>query len=89
MALSGPSAAPGRKLLASIEDVAPTMLYLLGEPVPTALEGRVLEEAIDGSLLDARPPEYRDATDVPAPTAGGVPPAGDLEERLRGLGYLE
>ena len=89
VALSGPSAAPGRQVLASIQDVAPTILYLLGEPVPTALEGRVLEEAIDGSLLDARPPEYQDATDVPAPTAGGVSPAGDLEERLRGLGYLE
>jgi arylsulfatase A-like enzyme len=76
-------------VLASIQDVAPTILYLLGEPVPTALEGRVLEEAVDGSLLDARPPEYRDATDVAVATAGGAPPAGDLEERLRGLGYLE
>ena len=89
VALSGPSAAPGRQVLASIQDVAPTILYLLGEPVPTALEGRVLEEAIDGSLLDARPPEYQDANDVPSPTAGRVSPAGDLEERLRGLGYLE
>jgi predicted AlkP superfamily phosphohydrolase/phosphomutase len=89
VALSGPSAAPGHHVLASIQDVAPTILYLLGEPVPTALEGRVLEEAVDGSLLDARPPEYRDATDVAVATAGGAPPAGDLEERLRGLGYLE
>ena len=38
VALAGPSAAPGG-LFASIEDVAPTIQYLLGEPIPESMEG--------------------------------------------------
>ncbi len=91
VALAGPAAAQGVPLAARIEDVAPTIMYLLGEPIPSTFEGRVLEEALDGSLLDARPPAYRDA-DVVA--VGAVreyesSEAGEVEERLRGLGYIE
>ena len=58
MALSGPSAARRNALFASIEDIAPTILYLLGEPIPGDLEGRLLAEAVDPQLLDARPPAF-------------------------------
>lgn len=89
VALAGPSAGSDRPLLGQIQDVAPTILYLLGEPVPTAFEGRVLEEGVDLSLLDARPPDYSD-TDVEIARAEGEgADTGELEERLRGLGYLE
>lgn len=90
VALAGPSAGSGQLVLGQIQDVASTILYLLGEPVPTALEGRVLEEALDLSLLEARPPDYRDTDDVEIARAEGErADTGELEERLRGLGYLE
>jgi predicted AlkP superfamily phosphohydrolase/phosphomutase len=89
LALAGPSAGKGRVVAADLQDVAPTLLYLLGEPVPTALEGRVIEEAIDHSLLDARPPEYREAADVRVGATAGREAGASLEERLRGLGYIE
>ena len=38
-----------RTIAAGIEDVAPTVLYLLGQPLPTDLEGRLLDEALDPS----------------------------------------
>lgn len=92
IALAGPSVAAGVTLSAAIEDVAPTALYLLGESIPADLEGRVLFEAVDPALLDRRPPEYDD-------TAGQVvlarsesysaSEAREVEDRLRGLGYLE
>ena len=89
--LSGPSVQPGVTLSAGIEDVAPTLLYLLGEPVPTELEGRVLLEAINPALLERRPPEYEEAAEIEAGRTEEYA-AGEsalVEERLRGLGYIE
>jgi predicted AlkP superfamily phosphohydrolase/phosphomutase len=93
-ALAGPSAAQGPRTLAGIEDVAPTVLYLLGEPVPSELEGRILFEAIDPALLDSRPPSYDDESHpelgvVAAESSYSESEADEVEARLRGLGYLE
>jgi len=88
--LAGPSVAAGPRLSASIEDVAPTALYLLGEKIPADLEGRLLAEAIDPAVLDRRPVEYDDETRVAV--GPETPYAADdsaVEERLRSLGYLE
>jgi predicted AlkP superfamily phosphohydrolase/phosphomutase len=91
VALSGPSAAPGADLSASIEDIAPTVFYLLGEPIPDDLEGRLLMEAVDPALLEARPPEYveSDAITVAPERGYSADDIGEVEERLRGLGYIE
>ncbi len=90
--LSGPSAARGRTVKAGIADVAPTILYLLGRPVPGDLDGRLLEEALDSDLLERRPPELAIGEDeVLEPVAEGYSPEDERlqEERLRALGYLE
>jgi predicted AlkP superfamily phosphohydrolase/phosphomutase len=90
--LAGPAAAAGAALSGELVDVAPTLLYLLGEPIPSDLEGRILFEALRPEILDERPAEYDD-----------TPPeefdrereelqdegAAEVERRLRGLGYLE
>jgi predicted AlkP superfamily phosphohydrolase/phosphomutase len=90
-ALNGPATRHGR-VRARIEDVAPTVLYLLGEPVPPEFEGRVLTEAISEELLDRRPPEYADEADSVA-LAGRTTYTGEavdeVEARLRSLGYVE
>jgi predicted AlkP superfamily phosphohydrolase/phosphomutase len=91
-ALAGPSAVNGERGFASIEDVAPTVLYLLGEPVPSELEGRILAEAIDPALLDGRPPEYDDSRGLELARTEASYSEGEADEveaRLRGLGYLE
>jgi predicted AlkP superfamily phosphohydrolase/phosphomutase len=91
VALAGPSVARGVRLTAEIKDVAPTLLYLLGQPVPSDLEGRVLVEAIQPSLLEARPLDYAEPEplDVGRTERYGSREAAEVEERLRGLGYLE
>lgn len=91
IALAGPSAATGATISASIEDVAPTALYLMAEPVPTELEGRVLMEAIAPSLLDRRPPSYLDAAPIEVTDSRGYDDAeaAQVESRLRSLGYIE
>lgn len=92
--LYGRNVAEGARLQdASIYDVVPTILYLMDEPLPCYLDGRVLSEAIDPLLWKAHPVTYDDSTVSLTSRAGDdVLSAREqevLEERLRGLGYIE
>lgn len=73
-----------------ITDLAPTILYLLGEPVPSDMDGRVVEEAISDGYLPMHPVEYADP--LIAPGQGGdalsVAEQRELVARLKSLGYL-
>jgi predicted AlkP superfamily phosphohydrolase/phosphomutase len=91
VALAGPSAAAGATIAAGIEDVAPTVLYLMGEQIPLDLEGRVLQEAVAAETLQERPPLYGDSGPVEVGHAESYSPgeAAEVESRLRDLGYLE
>ena len=91
-ALAGPSATHADRSFLGIEDVAPTVLYLLGEKIPVELEGRLVAEAIDPALLDSRAPEYDESAPFALDhDAEGYAPeeAEEVERRLRGLGYIE
>jgi predicted AlkP superfamily phosphohydrolase/phosphomutase len=90
--LAGPSATRSDRTHVGIEDVAPTMLYLLGEALPADLEGRLIAEAIDPELLDRRPPDYDDSPPgelVGATEGYSAEDEEEIESRLRGLGYVE
>jgi predicted AlkP superfamily phosphohydrolase/phosphomutase len=84
----GPRVARGVRLAARIEDIAPTVLALLGVPVPDDLDGRVLTEALaDGATAPEVP-----AIAAPPEVAGPAYTDADREEverRLRRLGYLD
>ncbi len=71
---------------ASILDLAPTLLHLLGQPVPRLMDGRVLTEA----LADPAPVRFveEDAADLAAVQGFGAGESEQIEERLRSLGYL-
>ena len=90
--LRGPDVQAGVELQgASILDLAPTILYLLGLPVPDDMDGRVLVEALRKQRLRAQPIESLPAEDVTTKE-----PDRDLTEqeeeeikdRLRALGYM-
>ena len=70
---------------ASVIDVAPTVLRLLGLPPQTGMDGRVLDEILAGHALPSSP-------EPSAPVAAGEAYTADEEEavreRLRQLGYL-
>jgi predicted AlkP superfamily phosphohydrolase/phosphomutase len=77
---------------ASILDITPTVLYLLGLPIGKDMEGRVLEEAVDPMFLAANPPRTIPTHEVRperAPEAA-VPTDADerIKDRLKSLGYL-
>lgn len=75
---------------ATVVDVAPTVLHAIGEPVPEHVDGRVLTETFDPDSA----PATRDVAgiDLDYDASGGEAATGDVsdvEERLRGLGYIE
>ena len=94
----GPAVQPDLPLApASILDVAPTVLYLLGEPAPGWMDGRVLTEMLTPAALAAQPVETRPQAPPPvnpADGAGGAvqgydeAEAQEVTDRLAGLGYL-
>jgi len=73
-------------------DVAPTILYDLGLPVPTNMDGRVLTDMLDPGHVTANPIRH----EAPLNRAEGAMGAGHTEDeqaqvasRLAGLGYIE
>ena len=90
---SGPAFRPGAHPTgATLLDIAPTVLHLLGVPVPADMDGRVLGEIFNTGVV---PPVA--SLDVPPvePGANGSPPSAYTEEedaaiqqRLADLGYL-
>ncbi len=89
----GPMITPGKRIEgARLMDVAPTILYLLGEPVPEDMDGVVLTDAIDPSFCRARPLRTGSADTQTAGTEEATYSAEDeavITKRLEDLGYLE
>ncbi|MBI5301692.1 MAG: alkaline phosphatase family protein [Chloroflexi bacterium] len=71
---------------AQLIDLAPTILHLMGLPVPTDMDGRVLSEA----LADTRAVEYGGTSEKSATTTEGYSDEEEREvmERLQDLGYI-
>lgn len=90
LAAGGPIRA-GAAVQASLYDVAPTVLALLGLPVARDMSGRVLEELIDPAFLALHPIQSIDSY-APLAHPGHAPATPDpdpiLVEQLRALGYL-
>jgi predicted AlkP superfamily phosphohydrolase/phosphomutase len=90
--LAGPSIQTGASLdHASIADLAPTALQLLGVPVPAHMEGRVLEEAFAAEWMAAHPVRRTAFSgEVAAGTGSELSEeeVAAMEAHLRGLGYI-
>jgi predicted AlkP superfamily phosphohydrolase/phosphomutase len=84
----GENIAGGVRKDANILDLAPTFLWLLDQPVPSYMDGRVLDDVIK---LD-RPVSYREmslAEERRAEERLSAEEEAAIEESLRSLGYLE
>jgi len=75
---------------AEIIDVAPTLLYLLGLPVPRDMDGRVLREILNENVIRERPIEVAAAMDFELSEDWSHAKDEDeaVKRTLRDLGYL-
>jgi len=91
MFLWGPPVRAGVRLDSpTLFDVAPTALYLMGLPVGRDMDGRVLTEALEPSLLAARKPTWVTSHDDGSRLGGTAESPVDEEvlRELRALGYI-
>lgn len=94
LVLSGAHIRSGVRLSeTSVYDIAPTILALFGQPVPTSWPGRVLGDAVDPSFLQRHPLRFRADDPARSELAAGegalADPAGAaLREKLKNLGYI-
>jgi predicted AlkP superfamily phosphohydrolase/phosphomutase len=77
---------------ARIIDIAPTVLYLMGIPIPEDMDGRVLTEIFDETYLIDHPVQWQRQSKVEeGRLLGGAYSDGEADEvrrRLEELGYL-
>jgi predicted AlkP superfamily phosphohydrolase/phosphomutase len=95
LAAMGPGIRKGAELTnASVLDLTPTILALLGEPVGRDMDGFVLTELLDEDFMSDKPVEYVDTYEKEsAPDDSTEPIESELDdaikEELRSLGYIE
>ncbi|MCL9814018.1 alkaline phosphatase family protein [Natranaeroarchaeum aerophilus] len=83
----GPSIAANTRVDdATVYDVAPTLLHSIGEPIPEQIDGRVLEEIL---TIDSPPERQVLEPSTERPSSETDDDFQDVEDRLRGLGYIE
>lgn len=89
--LYGPEIKNHTKLTgASVYDIVPTLLHLIGRPVPEGLDGHVLVRAMKDGFLAGNPVQYTRAEKKKRPAAKGLTKTEQeiIRKRLRALGYI-
>ncbi|PYV57529.1 MAG: hypothetical protein DMG98_10210 [Acidobacteria bacterium] len=76
---------------AQLIDLAPTLLYLLGQPVPEDMDGLVLRDLFEPTFLLQNPIRSGGSADFEGGQAAqySAEEAAIVEERLAALGYIE
>ena len=89
--LHGPGIRPNYHVTgASLWDVAPTVLALMGVPIPRAMDGQVLSAALEEDLVSQLAVTYSDAVTASAAlTTPEMSPEDEqmIRDRLEALGY--
>jgi predicted AlkP superfamily phosphohydrolase/phosphomutase len=91
---SGPQIQPGKlEGEVAIQDVTPTLLYLLGTAIPENYDGRLITQLFSNDYLSVNTPCYKVMEDKlglspDQPTAARQDDFEKSKELLEGLGYL-
>lgn len=92
LVLYGPPFKNGIKLKgATIQDIAPTILYLLGHPIPSWMDGKVLKESFKKTFIRTHEIRYTDKFQYKIYDEFITLEEEEerqMKERLQGLGYI-
>jgi tetratricopeptide (TPR) repeat protein/predicted AlkP superfamily phosphohydrolase/phosphomutase len=93
IAMYGNIVKPGYEIKgASVIDIGPTLLYLLGLPVDSKMMGKVLLDAFTDEWVGSHPVNYTSAYDSliapPAASTDAGPGSQALKDKLVSLGYV-
>jgi hypothetical protein len=71
--------------------MAPTILYLMGQPVPEDMDGRVLRDLFEPGFIEQNPIRTGGSADSEGRQGAqySAEEAAIVEERLKALGYIE
>ena len=89
--VSGKHIRRGSKITdADVYDIVPTVLYLMGTPLPEYLDGRILKECIKVGFLKSHKPKYitRDYVRQKDKQKPSQQNEDDMRRRLKALGYI-
>lgn len=73
-------------------DMAPTVLYSLGIPIPADMDGKVLTEIFEENFIKDRPILYtqeKEEISVKAAEVFDTNEETEIKDRLKGLGYID
>ena len=76
----------------NIIDVTPTILYLLGLPIPNDIDGRIIQDAIDDDYLKNHAPLYKSIeTDSEKAMEKDYSDeeADKIKKKLKTMGYID
>ncbi|OGL43296.1 MAG: hypothetical protein A2161_20400 [Candidatus Schekmanbacteria bacterium RBG_13_48_7] len=90
---SGPCFLAGKKISgATVLDISPTLLHILGLPVAEDFDGKIIDSAFNTNIVtwtSTEIPSY-ETQDAGAPVkTGNVPFQKNVIDQLKGIGYLE
>lgn len=83
--LAGPGVARTRLERPALYDLCPTLMWAMGEPTPAGADGRILFDAFTTGFTGSRDVRVVDAAAADRPQ---IAPDGEVEARLRALGYI-
>jgi predicted AlkP superfamily phosphohydrolase/phosphomutase len=86
--IKGPNVRTGELQGASLLDVTPTVLYIMGQPVPSEMDGRILTAVFTPEWVKAHPPQYTDGTRILKDAPERVLSAQEREE-LQAVPYIK
>lgn len=89
--MKGPTIKPGSKINdAHIMDITPTILYLMGLPIPKNMDGRILTGFLKEEFVANNPPVYSDQGGLPHWENEDMTQEEEnmVKDQLKQLGYL-
>lgn len=89
MIVCGRNIKKGIQIKAKIEDIAPTIMYMLNSALPSDLDGRVIDEIFEKEFLSSRSHRFKETvSEINMAQEDKQSRDEEIKKKLRDLGYM-